>query len=179
MVMISAPLAPPVGNVQAHPAALGLDRAASRRNRVLVVESDRALRDAVTGALAVAVPVQGARTGYEARRMLDEFIPTIVVMNLQLDDSSGLDLLRLVRDRLSGSKVIVTSDSGDSELVDRVTALGVCDFLEKPYSTVELFRSLENSVRGISSPIDDRILAARYHEKSRLRLRSLLMNAAG
>jgi len=179
MVMIPTPIVPLLGTVPGHPAALGLGRAASRRNRVLVIESDGDLRDAVTGALTVALPTRGARAGYEARRLLDEFSPTIVVMNLQLDDMNGLDLLRYVRQRLPGSKVIVTSDSGDSDLVTRVIALGVGDFLEKPYSTGELFRSLENSVRGISAPIDDRILAARYHEKSRLRLRSLLMSAGG
>lgn len=142
---------------------------------VLVLESDDALREAIVGALEVAVATVSARTGREALRLLEESSPSIVLLNVQVRDMDGIEFLRQVRMRLPDTKVIVTSDSGDYRLVRRVIELGIGDFLEKPYEIEDLFHSLDNSVRGISARLDDRVLAARYHKKSRLRRQTLLV----
>ena len=142
---------------------------------VLVLESDDTLREAIVGALEVAVTTVSARTGREALRLLEETSPSIVLLNVQVRDMDGLEFLREVRRRLPDSKVIVTSDSGDYRLVRQVIELGIGDFLEKPYEIGELYHSLDNSVRGVSTLLDDRILAARYHQKSRLRRKTLLV----
>jgi len=142
---------------------------------VLVLESDDTLREVIVGALEIAVAAIGARTGQEALRLLEEYHPSIVLLNVQVRDMDGVDFLRRVRRRLPDTKVIVTSDSGDYRLVRQVIELGIGDFLEKPYDIGDLFNSLDNSVRGVRARLDDRILAARYHEKCRLRRRTLLV----
>lgn len=142
---------------------------------VLVLESDDALREAIVGALEVAVSAVGAGTGREALALLEQVAPSIVLLNVQVRDMDGLEFLRHVRCRLPDTKVIVTSDSGDYRLVQRVIEMGIGDFLEKPFGIGELLNSLDNSVRGVSLRLDDRILAARYHEKSRLRRQTLLV----
>ncbi|MCK4772988.1 MAG: response regulator [Candidatus Latescibacteria bacterium] len=143
-------------------------------NRVLVIESDDALREAVLSAFSVAVQAFGASTGKEALQLLEELSPTIVLLNLQLQDMDGFTVLECVRERLSGARVIVTSDSGNYDLVCRVTEVGVGDFLEKPYSTEDLFNSFENSVRKVDQHLDYWTLATRYNQKSRLRRRAML-----
>ena len=142
---------------------------------VLVLESDDTLREAIVGALEVAVATVGARTGREALRLFEESPPSIILLNVQIRDMDGVEFIRQVRERLPDTKVIVTSDSGDYQLVKQVIELGIGDFHEKPYEIEDLYHSLDNSVRGISARLDDRILAARYHEKSRLRRRTLLV----
>ena len=119
----------------------------------------------------------GARTGGEALKLMDDISPTIVLANIQISDMDGIELLEQIRARLPGSKVIVTSDSGDYGLVAQVMKLGVGDFLEKPYGMDDIYHSLDNSVRGISAQLDDRMLAARYHQKCRFRRRVLLATA--
>ncbi len=142
---------------------------------VLVLESDDTLREAIVGAIEVAVATISARTGREALRLIEESAPSIVLLNVQIRDMDGVEFLRQVRQRLPDTKVIVTSDSGDYQLVRQVIELGIGDFLEKPYEIGDLYNSLDNSVRGISARLDDRTLAARYHEKCRLRRRTLLV----
>ena len=175
MVMTTAGFAP--NSSERSPESEPRNSTTSRRNKVLVLESDDALREAVIGALGVAISAVGARTGIEALRLMDEISPTIVLANVQISDMDGIELLEQIRERLPGSKVIVTSDSGDYGLVNRVMKLGVGDFLEKPYGMDDLYHSLDNSVRGISVHLDDRVLAARYHEKCRFRRRVLLATA--
>ena len=177
MVMVKKNRVPAAARPQAGPAMHAPSLDSARRNCVLVVESDDTLREAVTGALKVAVPALGAATGREAIQLLDEMSPTTILLNMQLEDMDGLAVLEHVRSRLPCANVIVTSDSGDYNLVRRVIEIGVGDFLEKPYNTEDLFRSLDNSVRGVSEQLDYRTLATRYHQKSRLRRRALLAYA--
>jgi len=125
-----------------------------RSNHILVVESDEALREAVIGTVGVAVPAVGTGSGSEALRLLEELSPAMVLMNLQLGDMDGFTVLERIRGQLPEARVIVTSDSGNYDLVCRVTDIGVGDFLEKPYSTEDLFhmRELERSYRQEMNP---------------------------
>jgi len=148
-----------------------------RSNHILVVESDEALREAVIGTVGVAVPAVGTGSGSEALRLLEELSPAMVLMNLQLGDMDGFTVLERIRGQLPEARVIVTSDSGNYDLVCRVTDIGVGDFLEKPYSTEDLFQSLNNSMQRVSRQLDYWTLATRYNQKSRMRRRILLAYA--
>ena len=144
------------------------------RRSVLVLESDDVLREAILNALGVVVPVVGVATGREALREMDRGCVSSVVMSLQPDDVDGEQLLKLIRERMQAAKVVVVSNSGDYELVRRVTDMGIGDFLEKPFTIDDLYHAVENSQRGNSLPLDLQILSARQHEKSRTRRMSLL-----
>jgi DNA-binding NtrC family response regulator len=140
----------------------------------MVLESDDALRGAFLSALGSVAPVIGARSAQEALDVLGRETIAIAVISLQPDDLEGVPLLRLIRDRLPASKVIAMSSSGAYDLVHRVTEIGVGDFLEKPFTIEDLYRSIENSMRGVTLPLDFGVLSARHHEKSRIRRRALL-----
>jgi len=141
------------------------------------VEPDDALREAVTNALGVAIPVVATGDGAQAIHLLHEQLPTIALVNIQRGAIDGFALLREVRRCLAAPKVIVTSDSGDYNLVRRVGEIGVGDFIEKPYRLEDLFNAVDNSIRGVPSAVDYRSLSARYNEQSRNR-RHLLLNVA-
>ncbi len=141
----------------------------SRINRILVIESDDALRNAITGALGASVHVFGAASGKEALRLVEEYPPTKVILNLQLKDMDGFTLLEMIQEMLPNARIIVTSDSGEYELVCRVAKSGVDEFLEKPFSTKDLFASLDNPADSIDAHLDYWTIANRNREKSRLR----------
>jgi len=148
--------------------------AVSARSSLLVLEPDRALQEAIHDALSPALPLVRAFSGHEALRLLSEVQPAMALVNIQVPDMEGMGLLRTVRERMEGHRVIVTSSSGDYDLVRQVSTLGVGDFLEKPYRMADLFHSIDNSVRGVRSRVDFRSLSARYHEQSRSRRQALL-----
>ncbi|MFO7768380.1 MAG: response regulator [bacterium] len=147
---------------------------AARQFSLLVLEPDAALQEAISDALGPALPLVRASSGREALRLMDEMEPAMALVNLQLPDLGGTVVLKAIRERMEGYKVIVTSDSGDYDLVRQVGTLGVGDFLEKPYSIRDLFHSIDNSVRGVTAQVDFRTLTARYHERSRNRRQALL-----
>ncbi len=145
-----------------------------RRGRVLVLESDDALREAIVNALGTVVAVTGQAAGRELLLEIDVGRISTVIISLQPRDMNGEHLLRLIRERLPAAKVIVTSTSGDHDLVRRVTDMGVCDFLEKPFGIDDLYQAMERAQRGNAVPLDPHSLSVRRHEKSRTRRMAVL-----
>jgi DNA-binding NtrC family response regulator len=57
----------------------------------------------------------------------------VVLLDLRLPDCHDLELVRELRERLPEAPVIVMSAHGSPETVEAVRALGVRDFVHKPF----------------------------------------------
>ena len=68
------------------------------RQTVLVVESDELIRDLLTELLeGDGYAVLEAAGGAQALRLLEEHVPTVVLLDQRLTDMSGLDVLKRQR----------------------------------------------------------------------------------
>jgi two-component system, OmpR family, phosphate regulon response regulator PhoB len=75
----------------------------------------------------------------DARQLLAEGHYDLVLLDLNLPDGSGLDLLRDIRTDLgTGVPVLVLSGLRQEEVVVRGLELGADDFVTKPFSPPEL-----------------------------------------
>ena len=104
---------------------------------VLVVEDTEPVRALIVRTLAI----DGCRTAEaasagEARAQLSRDAPDVVVLDLELPDSSGLDLLR----KLVSLSVPVVVLTGRGEEIDRVRGLelGADEYMVKPFFPKEL-----------------------------------------
>lgn len=107
--------------------------------RILLVEDDSLLADAITRALgqaAHAVDVVGSGTAADAALASDGF--DLVILDLGLPGMDGFDVLRRLRSRRSRMPVLILT-ARDS-VADRVTGLdlGADDYLTKPFHLAEL-----------------------------------------
>jgi DNA-binding response OmpR family regulator len=113
--------------------------------RVLVVDDDETVRDLVRWSLeAAGFDVTDAGDGAAARARAREGTIDAAVLDLQLPDTTGLDLLDELRAVWPTVYVVIASGQGTAE--DRVTGLrrGADDYLVKPYSVAELVARLES-----------------------------------
>jgi DNA-binding NtrC family response regulator len=75
----------------------------------------------------------------EALKRLGEGGPfDLVLTDLRMPGASGLDLLRVVRDRFPTTIVIVLTAFGDATAAGEAIRAGAYDFISKPYDLVEL-----------------------------------------
>jgi two-component system response regulator QseB len=125
--------------------------------RILVVEDDEILRDAVEAGLSLAgFTVDAVDTVADARSAAANWPYEAVVLDLTLPDGSGLDLL--VDWRRAGDVTPVLLLTARNATQDRITGLdgGADDYLGKPFDLEELaarVRAIARRVHGRASPV--------------------------
>jgi AmiR/NasT family two-component response regulator len=121
---------------------------ATMKRRVLIIEDDTlvglGLRSHLEK-LGHAVVGQAA-SGGEAKEMFAEHKPDLVLVDVRLDGTDGIDLAtRLMAER--PCPMIVVSAYGEAELVSRAGSAGVFGYLIKPASRESLAAQIEIAVR--------------------------------
>lgn len=123
-------------------------------SRVLVFDDSKMLRDLACGLLQDdSLEVEGANPGslYEALKFLYENRPDLLVTDYQMPNLNGESLVRAIRDdsNLAALKVLVLSAHHDSELITRMTNLGVDGYILKDSNLkVELPRRVMEILHG-------------------------------
>lgn len=106
----------------------------SDQTRILVVEDDAALRDAVCMTLELARHhVVGVDGGPSALEALQHKVFDLVISDLRMQPMDGLELLGEIRTRIPQLPVLLMTAYGDVEKAVSAMRGGACDFLMKPF----------------------------------------------
>ncbi|MBT2409962.1 response regulator transcription factor [Streptomyces sp. ISL-12] len=109
--------------------------------RVLLIEDDERLADALTTALVErGHPVERVSRADEGLRRKDR--ADFVLLDLGLPDMDGLEMLRRLR-RVSAVPVIVLTARGDERTVLQGLSQGADDYLTKPFRIKELLARMD------------------------------------
>jgi two-component system response regulator MprA len=119
--------------------------------RVLVVEDDRAVRDALRRALRLAeYEVESAVTGDEALARIGLGALDVVVLDVGIPSPDGLEVCRRVRE--TGDRVpivMLTARAGVSDRIDGLDA-GADDYVVKPFDVGELRARIRAVLRRVA-----------------------------
>lgn len=111
----------------------------SRWPRVLVVEDDESQLLALTvGLEREGMAVTGLRSGREALAVHDEVRPDLVLLDVVLGGTSGLEVCRELRSRGRDTPIIMVSSRCEEMDVVVGIEVGADDYLPKPYRMREL-----------------------------------------
>lgn len=119
----------------------------SAREKILIVDDDRFIRMALGEALRSwdYDPIE-AESVAEAGRQLAGEEPGVVLLDIELPDGSGLDVLTKIKDQTP--ETIVVMITGSVDVPKTVAALrgGAHDFIGKPIKLEELRITLRNAI---------------------------------
>jgi DNA-binding NtrC family response regulator len=122
-----------------------------RTPRVLIVEDESRLRDLLLEEIPdMGFPATAARTGEEAKRLMQADPHEIMLLDLRLPIMGGMDLFEHVRTTWPTTQVVILTGFGDLEAAKRAIHLDVVDFLSKPCRLAELEKALDRARRRIS-----------------------------
>ncbi len=115
--------------------------------RILLVDDDRELIDLLAFALRRAGldPIAAHDSG-SALRLFEERRPDLVVLDINLGASSGLDVLKQLRRRASLPVIMLTALDSEEDKVRGLEA-GADDYLTKPFSHRELIARIRAQLR--------------------------------
>jgi EAL domain-containing protein (putative c-di-GMP-specific phosphodiesterase class I) len=126
-------------------------------NRLLVVDDQADLCEfIVEAASALGFETCAATEAEQFRRVVLEFRPTVVVMDLQMPGADGIELLRYLARQGSRAQVLVASGMDErvlatAEQVGRAQGLNMLGALRKPILLPELEAILRKTLRGESA----------------------------
>jgi DNA-binding response OmpR family regulator len=115
--------------------------------RILVVDDEDAIRDLLEYGLSHAgFAVRGATDGPAALKLIDQWAPDAIVLDLMLPHIDGYALLPMIR-RLTDVPIIMLSAKGSPP--ERVAGLvrGADDYLGKPFDMDELIARIHSWLR--------------------------------
>jgi two-component system, OmpR family, response regulator MprA len=124
--------------------------------RILVVDDDRSVRDALRRALTLGgYEVESAEDGRQALQRLTAGSPDAVVLDVGMPEIDGLEVCRRVRS--SGDRVPILMLTARDAISDRIDGLdaGADDYLVKPFDLGELkarIRALLRRTTGAADP---------------------------
>lgn len=111
--------------------------------RVLFVEDELLLRRAYERYFGRRYEIALAETGAEARDRFTRFRPDVVVLDLRLPDTDGIDLLREFRAGGSMVPVIVTTAYSSMQPMIEMLGLKHTGFLLKPFDLQTLHARID------------------------------------
>ena len=109
--------------------------AAMRKRQVLIVEDEFVNREILKAYLEPEYEVLCADTGGKAREMIRAGFDTLslILLDLNLPDLHGMDILRWLREDVHFSKIPVIVMTSDKESEVESLTIGAVDFITKPY----------------------------------------------
>ena len=129
------------------PSASGAQRAHPERLRILAVDDDpqalRYVREVLTRAGHVPIVASDAASALD---LVKEEEPDLVLLDLMLPDTDGIELMRRILD-IADVPVIFVSVYGQDDYVVRAFDMGASDYIVKPFSPSELGARIRAALR--------------------------------
>lgn len=121
--------------------------------KILVVEDDKYLSGAYkVKLLKMGFEVRTAADGEEALAVLAEFIPDLILLDLVMPRKDGFATLEEIKknDKWKSIPVLIATNLGQKEDVERGMKLGAIDYLVKTDTSVDDFVNKVKSILKIS-----------------------------
>lgn len=91
----------------------------------------------------------------QSRRIFEQIMPTLVILDSDLPDGDGLELCRWLQQNTQSMVIILSAKNSEKEIVAGLRA-GADDYLSKPFGMQELMARVEaliRRVRLVSAPL--------------------------
>lgn len=126
---------------------------------VLIVDDELSIRETCAAVAGQAgMRATAVATAEEALEVLEQSAIDILLTDLKLPGTSGLELIRRVHDTHPQVVVVVLTQYGTIDSAVEVTRMGTADYVTKPFRIEELRSRLERVARAVDLQQENRLL---------------------
>lgn len=131
---------------------------------ILIVDDDQNLRRTLEDILrAKGYRPISVSCGTSALVSLENEVPAVALIDLKMEDMSGLDLMAKIRKQFPTTECIMITGHASSETAIEAINLGAYSYLEKPYDVDQLLLTLRRAVEKRTAEVELRRLKE-FHE---------------
>lgn len=118
-----------------------------KKVRILVVEDSPSMAEMYKEYLTSDIyDVELVSTGQQALAILHESLPSAIILDVNLPDMSGMEILKTIHEQQLPIVSLVITGHGSVDLAVESMNLGAYDFIEKPFSAKRLKLTLSNAL---------------------------------
>jgi DNA-binding NtrC family response regulator len=119
------------------------------RGTILVVDDGEKTCRLISESLRLeGFSVATARNGQDALRLVESEPPDLIILELALPEMDGIETLRQLRERAAEVGVVILTAYGTVARAREAKAMGVKEFLGKPFDMGRLVRIVADEVEG-------------------------------
>jgi signal transduction histidine kinase/DNA-binding response OmpR family regulator len=121
---------------------------ANEHETILVIDDSQAIRTKLKAQLSnlgyAVILAENGRTGLS---VVAENQPVLILLDYQLPDTTGLDVLRKIRSEGNSVPVILMTAEGSERIAVAAFQMGVRDYLIKPFEASDVAGAIDRSLR--------------------------------
>ncbi len=118
------------------------------QSKVLIIDDEASIRESVEMFLREkGLSVNTAGTGAEGMEAWLKYQPQVIILDIRLPDTSGLEVLKQITGRNSDVKVIMITAYHDMETTIEAMRHGAYDYIHKPLDVDELDHAVQRSLQ--------------------------------
>jgi PAS domain S-box-containing protein/putative nucleotidyltransferase with HDIG domain len=138
-------------------------RAVDSKATILIADDDPKLRKTLSDILRVKgyAPLAVAK-GRTALAKLKKKTPAVAIIDLRLDDMSGLEVLRGIKDQSPDTECIVLTGYASQESAIEAVNLGAYSYMQKPYDIEQLLLTIHRAIEKREAELALRESEERY-----------------
>ncbi|MCK4646469.1 MAG: sigma-54-dependent Fis family transcriptional regulator [Candidatus Aminicenantes bacterium] len=107
--------------------------------KILIIDDEQSIRDIFSLLLEEkGYLVETAETGRDGLSQARKFLPDVILLDMNLPDTTGIEVLSKIKKSLPQTEVIIITAFGTIKNAIEATKMGAYDYLEKPVDNDEL-----------------------------------------
>lgn len=116
--------------------------------RILVIDDDKDSLEILLEPLRWEnYDVRGVTSASEAHKIIESWIPRVVILDWMSPSMIGLRLLKSIRQRLSHVSCVFVSENSSTEAIIEALDAGADDYIVKPFVPLELLARIRSQLR--------------------------------
>jgi len=115
-------------------------------SKILIIEDDKALSNGIVFALQNGITATQCYDIKSAQKMMQQEVFDLLILDINLPDGSGLDLLKALKCKGTTPVIILTANDLETDIVGGLE-MGADDYITKPFSLAVLRARVNTQLR--------------------------------